>query len=104
MLILELSHIPVPFCHVKVHFLMTSLWKTIGDTYVWSMQNGLTEGATLRSDPKNLGNPCCFKARTSYKHPPYDTRILFSITQIFFPVRAFDGQFSHLPVIGHFWH
>lgn len=52
MLILELSHIPVPFCHVKVHFLMTSLWKTIEDTYVWSMQNGLTEGATLRSDPK----------------------------------------------------
>ena len=52
MLILELSHIPVPFCHVNVHFLMTSLWKTIGDTYVRSMQNGLTEGATLRSDPK----------------------------------------------------
>ena len=52
MLILELSHIPVLFCHVKVHILMANPWITIGDTYERSMQNGLTEGATSRSDPK----------------------------------------------------
>ena len=74
----------------------------MGDSNERSMLNGLTEGATLGATAKQDVPVLDSKDTLRIIHHMRMKSIIHC--QILFPVNVVDGQFPHLPVIGHLGH